>query len=98
MGVEWDAHDSRRGTKWGDGAEQRRQRGRLRTSSREMSSLEKVRPGMRPRFFSQKIAQKEPEKKMPSTTANATRRSAKRDDSVIHFSALRRGRGSGELG
>ena len=82
----------------GNGAVQRRQRGRVRTSSREMSSLEKVRPGMRPRFFSQKIAQKEPEKKMPSTTANATRRSAKRDDSVIHFSALRRGRGSGELG
>ena len=72
--------------------------GNPRTSSREMSSLEKVRPGMRPRFFSQKIAQKEPEKKMPSTTANATRRSAKRDDSVIHFSALRRGRGSGEQG
>lgn len=36
-----------------------------RPSSREMSSLEKVRPGMRPRFLSQKMAQKEPEKKMP---------------------------------
>ena len=42
---------------------------------------------MRPRFLSQKIAQNEPEKKMPSTVANATRRSAKRDDSVIHRSA-----------
>jgi hypothetical protein len=29
-----------------------------RPSSREMSSLEKVSPGIRPRFFSQKIAQK----------------------------------------
>jgi hypothetical protein len=29
-------------------------------SSREISSLEKVRPGMRPRFLSQKMAQKEP--------------------------------------
>ena len=33
--------------------------------------------GMRPRFFSQKMEQKEPEKKMPSTAANAIRRSAK---------------------
>jgi hypothetical protein len=48
-----------------------------RPSSREMSSLEKVRPGMRPRFFSQKMAQKLPLKKMPSTHANATRRCAK---------------------
>jgi len=30
-----------------------------------MSSFEKVSPGMRPRFLSQKMAQKEPEKKMP---------------------------------
>ena len=44
-------------------------------SSREMSSLENVRPGMRPRFFSQKIAANEPEKKMPSTAANAITRS-----------------------
>jgi hypothetical protein len=41
-----------------------------------MSSLEKVRPGMRPRFLSQKIEQKDAEKKMPSTAANATMRSA----------------------
>ena len=56
-------------------------------SSREMSSFEKVSPGMRPRFLSQKIEQNAPEKKMPSTTANAMRRSAKRVDSVIHLSA-----------
>lgn len=43
-----------------------------------MSSLEKVSPGIRPRFFSQKMEQKEPEKKMPSTQAKATSRSAKR--------------------
>jgi hypothetical protein len=42
-----------------------------------MSSLEKQSPGISPRFFSQKMAQKEPEKKMPSTAANATMRSAK---------------------
>ena len=32
---------------------------------------------MRPRFLSQKMEQKEPEKKMPSTHAKATSRSAK---------------------
>ena len=53
-------------------------------SSREISSLEKVSPGISPRFLSQKMAQNEPEKKMPSTTANATSRSANRFDSVIH--------------
>lgn len=31
--------------------------------------------GMRPRFLSQKIEQKDPEKKMPSTAAKAIRRS-----------------------
>ena len=46
------------------------------SSSRLMSSFEKVSPGMRPRSLSQKIDANEPEKKMPSTTANATRRSA----------------------
>ena len=44
-----------------------------RPSSREMSSLLKVSPGMSWRFLSQKIAQKEPLKWMPSTHANATR-------------------------
>jgi hypothetical protein len=42
-----------------------------------MSSLLKLRPGMCPRFFSQNIAQKEPEKKMPSTAAKVIIRSAK---------------------
>jgi hypothetical protein len=53
-----------------------------------MSSFEKVSPGMRPRFLSQKMAQKEPEKKMPSTTANATTRSAKRLSEPVHRNAL----------
>ena len=55
-----------------------------RPSSREMSSLEKVRPGMSRRFFSQKMAQKDPLKWMPSTHANATRRSAKLTPLPIH--------------
>ena len=46
-------------------------------SSRLMSSLEKLRPGIKPRFLSQKMEQKLPEKKMPSTAAKATMRSAK---------------------
>lgn len=40
-----------------------------------MSSLLNVSPGMMPRFFSQKIAANEPEKKIPSTAANAHSRS-----------------------
>ena len=57
-------------------------------SSREMSSLEKVRPAMRPRFLSQKMEAKEPLKKMPSTAAKATRRCAKVEFwSEIHFRA-----------
>ena len=40
-----------------------------------MSSLLKVRPGIRPRFLSQNIAAKLPEKKIPSTAAKATTRS-----------------------
>ena len=46
-------------------------------SSRLISSLLKQSPGIRPRFFNQKMAQKEPEKNMPSTAANAIMRSAK---------------------
>lgn len=68
------------------------ERGFLCTSSLEMSSFENVSPGMSPRFLSQKMAQKEPEKKIPSTTAKAISRSAKRFDSVIHRSALRQRR------
>mmetsp|Transcript_78952 Transcript_78952/g.190910 ORF Transcript_78952/g.190910 Transcript_78952/m.190910 type:complete len:216 (-) Transcript_78952:536-1183(-) len=52
-------------------------------SSREISSFEKVSPGMRPRFLSQKSEQKAPEKKMPSTAAKATSRSPKLDSSPI---------------
>src|SRR5690606_13595448 len=55
-------------------------------SSREISSLEKVNPGMSPRFFNQKIEQNEPEKNIPSTAAKAIKRSAKDSDS-IHFNA-----------
>jgi hypothetical protein len=44
---------------------------------------------MRPRFLSQKIAQKEPEKKIPSTAANATQRSAKE---AFSGCGVRRGR------
>jgi hypothetical protein len=42
-----------------------------------MSSFEKHNPGMRPLFLSQKMAQKNPEKNIPSTAANAIMRSAK---------------------
>jgi hypothetical protein len=53
-----------------------------------MSSLEKVSPGMRPRFLSQKMEANDPEKKIPSTAAKAMRRSAKVERvSVIHLSA-----------
>ena len=52
-----------------------------------MSSLEKVSPRMSPRFLSQKIAQNDPEKKMPSTHANATSRSAKHSEDWIHLRA-----------
>jgi hypothetical protein len=39
--------------------------------------VEVGRTGMSPRFLSQKMEQKEPLKKMPSTAAKAMRRSAK---------------------
>ena len=57
-------------------------------SSREISSLENASPGMRPLFFSQNIAQKEPLKKIPSMAAKAMILSAKDDFSLLsHFSA-----------
>lgn len=46
-------------------------------SSLLISSFENVNPGIKPRFFSQNIAAKLPEKKMPSTAAKATSRSPK---------------------
>jgi hypothetical protein len=52
-----------------------------------MSSLLKVNPGISPRFLSQNIAQKLPEKKIPSTAANATSLSAKQFREPIHLSA-----------
>ena len=52
-----------------------------------MSSLEKLRLGMRPRFLSQKMEQKLPLKKMPSTAAKATMRSAKFLPFSIHSRA-----------
>lgn len=45
------------------------------TSSRLINSLEKVNPGIKLLFFNQKMEQKLPEKNIPSTAANATRRS-----------------------
>ena len=56
-------------------------------SSLLMSSLLKHSPGSIPRFFSQKIAQKLPEKKMPSTHMNAIRRFAKGASDPIHVMA-----------
>lgn len=49
-------------------------------SSLLINSLEKVRPGISPRFLTQKIAQKDPEKNMPSIAANAINLSAKQSD------------------
>mmetsp|Transcript_26167 Transcript_26167/g.66464 ORF Transcript_26167/g.66464 Transcript_26167/m.66464 type:complete len:213 (-) Transcript_26167:457-1095(-) len=65
----------------------RQAKSQCRPSSRLMSSFEKVRPGMRPRFLSQKMAQNEPEKKMPSTHAKASRRCANGAFDEIHLSA-----------
>ena len=55
-----------------------------RPSSLEISSLDNVKPGINPLFLSQKIAQKLPEKKIPSTQANATILSAKESEELIH--------------
>jgi hypothetical protein len=40
-------------------------------SSREINSFEKLSPGIKPRFFNQKMEQNEPLKKIPSTATNA---------------------------
>lgn len=45
------------------------------TSSLDINSLLKVRPGIKPLFFNQKMAAKLPLKNIPSTAANATTRS-----------------------
>jgi hypothetical protein len=52
-----------------------------------MSSLLKVSPGIKPRFFNQNIAQKLPEKNIPSTAANAISLSEKLLVELIHFKA-----------
>jgi hypothetical protein len=52
-----------------------------------MSSLLATKPGMRFLFFNQKIEQKDPEKKIPSTAAKATSLSPKLFSSLIHFNA-----------
>ncbi|CAY80754.2 hypothetical protein WN66_03549 [Saccharomyces cerevisiae] len=41
-------------------------------SSLQINSLEKVKPGIIPLFFNQKMEAKEPEKKTPSMEAKAT--------------------------
>jgi hypothetical protein len=46
-------------------------------SSLEISSFEKQSPGIKPLFFNQKMEQKLPEKKIPSTAAKAIILSAK---------------------
>lgn len=48
----------------------------IQTSSLDISSLLNVKPGIKPRFFIQKMEAKLPEKKIPSTAANAIIRSA----------------------
>lgn len=58
-----------------------------RPSSREINSLENVSPGIKLRFFIQKIEQNEPEKKIPSIAANATSLSANESLALIHLRA-----------
>ena len=54
-------------------------------SSLEIKSLERHNPGHKPRFLSQNIAQNDPLKNIPSIQENATNRSAKLSESLIHF-------------
>ena len=56
-------------------------------SSLEISSFENVSPGISDLFLSQNIAQNEPEKKIPSTAANATNLYWKVLVLFIHFMA-----------
>ena len=60
----------------------------MNPSSRQINSLENVNPGIKPRFFNQKIAANEPLKNIPSTAANATNLSAYKASSLwIHLIA-----------
>ena len=53
-----------------------------------MSSFENVKPGIKPRFLSQKIEANDPEKNMPSTAANAITLSPNvADFEPVHFKA-----------
>ena len=55
-------------------------------TNRAVVQVRIVKPGINPLFLSQKIAQKLPLKKIPSTTLNATTRSANEDFlGFIHF-------------
>ena len=56
-------------------------------SSLEISSLEKVSPGIKDRFLSQNMEQKLPEKNMPSMAAKATNLSVNTSLWLIHFMA-----------
>ena len=59
-----------------------------RPSSLLINSLLKHKPGISPLFLSQKIEQKDPEKKIPSTAANAITLVPKEEDSsLIHLMA-----------
>lgn len=58
-----------------------------RPSSRKISSFENVSPGIMPRFFSQKIEAKLPEKNIPSTAAKATSQWENGNLSWIHSKA-----------
>jgi hypothetical protein len=49
-----------------------------------MSSFEKVRPGISPLFLSQKMAQNDPLKKIPSMAAKAISLSEKRSELLIY--------------
>ena len=62
--------------RWSSSAYVAQAKSQCSPSSREINSLEKVSPGIKPRFLSQKMAQNEPLKKIPSTAANATKRCA----------------------
>ncbi len=55
-------------------------------SSLEITSFAKAKPGINPLFLSQKMEQKEPEKKIPSTAAKAIKFSTK-DPFSIHLIA-----------
>jgi hypothetical protein len=62
---------------------QQKQTNKQNTKQKNNREINVASPGMSPLFLSQKMAAKEPEKKIPSTAAKAMTRSAK-----VAFSAL----------